>query len=302
MEWPYASMRRHRLPPDERPIAVAEYNFLDRPVRQQSRVREVQEGRVVRGNTFTRNWVVDEKREPDHGHAVRAGCARACSAGKTNFWGRGALRYGPLQFKAASRDGFDVDWPISLRRREAVLRQGRRAARLLGHERRPRCRCRTACSSGRPSSIASRSQFKRAIAKMGRALHPRPRRRHHRRRPEQQVPHRSACGRGRCGRGCDICSGVPLADGAHLSRARHRQPHRSGRTRSSPRCSSTRRPAAPRGVRVIDANTREVMDFKARGRGARRRHARQHAHPAQLEVERASRTASATRRACSAAT
>src|SRR5262252_115537 len=31
MEWPYASMRRHRLPPGERPIAVAEYNFLDRP-------------------------------------------------------------------------------------------------------------------------------------------------------------------------------------------------------------------------------------------------------------------------------
>ena len=28
MEWPYASMRRHRLPPGERPIAVAEYSFL----------------------------------------------------------------------------------------------------------------------------------------------------------------------------------------------------------------------------------------------------------------------------------
>src|SRR5262250_245853 len=31
MEWPYASMRRRRLPPGERPIAVAEYSFLDRP-------------------------------------------------------------------------------------------------------------------------------------------------------------------------------------------------------------------------------------------------------------------------------
>src|SRR5436190_22209171 len=31
MEWPYASMRRHRLAPGERPIAVAEYNFHDRP-------------------------------------------------------------------------------------------------------------------------------------------------------------------------------------------------------------------------------------------------------------------------------
>src|SRR6187455_3198669 len=31
MEWPYASPRRFRLPPDHRPISVAEYNFLDRP-------------------------------------------------------------------------------------------------------------------------------------------------------------------------------------------------------------------------------------------------------------------------------
>src|SRR5919108_6193796 len=31
MEWPYQSMRRGRVPPDERPIAVAEYSFLDRP-------------------------------------------------------------------------------------------------------------------------------------------------------------------------------------------------------------------------------------------------------------------------------
>src|SRR5262249_12076320 len=31
MEWPYASMRRNRLAVGERPIAVAEYNFLDRP-------------------------------------------------------------------------------------------------------------------------------------------------------------------------------------------------------------------------------------------------------------------------------
>src|SRR5712692_1458080 len=31
MEWPYASPRRSRLPPDERAIAVAEYRFVDRP-------------------------------------------------------------------------------------------------------------------------------------------------------------------------------------------------------------------------------------------------------------------------------
>src|SRR5436189_2761328 len=31
MEWPYSSMRRTRMPAGERPIAVAEYSFLDRP-------------------------------------------------------------------------------------------------------------------------------------------------------------------------------------------------------------------------------------------------------------------------------
>src|SRR5919197_5194744 len=31
MEWPYQSLRRSRVPPDHRPIAVAEYSFLDRP-------------------------------------------------------------------------------------------------------------------------------------------------------------------------------------------------------------------------------------------------------------------------------
>jgi choline dehydrogenase-like flavoprotein len=62
-------------------------------------------------NRFTRNWVVDERQHPTTGTPyawVRANVL----GGKTNFWGRGALRYGPLQFKAASLDGFEVDWPI----------------------------------------------------------------------------------------------------------------------------------------------------------------------------------------------
>ena len=136
----------------------------------------------------------------------------------------------------------------------------------------------------RPSSTASRSHFKRAIAKMGRHYIPgragvttdgvlnnkyrtqlpgprplRPRLRHRRR--------------------------LPLADRARLSR------------RATP-ATSTIRPYSvvsevfldaatgkrAAGVRVIDANTREVMDFKAKvvvlGAGT----PRQHAHPAQLEV------------------
>jgi choline dehydrogenase-like flavoprotein len=32
--------------------------------------------------------------------------------GKTNFWGRSSARMAQMDFKAASRDGFDVDWPV----------------------------------------------------------------------------------------------------------------------------------------------------------------------------------------------
>jgi choline dehydrogenase-like flavoprotein len=33
--------------------------------------------------------------------------------GKTNFWGRSAARFGDVDFRAATRDGFDVDWPVT---------------------------------------------------------------------------------------------------------------------------------------------------------------------------------------------
>jgi choline dehydrogenase-like flavoprotein len=33
--------------------------------------------------------------------------------GKTNFWGRSSARFGDIDFRAASLDGHDVDWPIA---------------------------------------------------------------------------------------------------------------------------------------------------------------------------------------------
>ncbi|MGI8785150.1 MAG: GMC oxidoreductase [Acidobacteriota bacterium] len=35
------------------------------------------------------------------------------TGGKANFWGRSSARFGDIDFKAASLDGFDVDWPVS---------------------------------------------------------------------------------------------------------------------------------------------------------------------------------------------
>ena len=33
--------------------------------------------------------------------------------GKTNFWGRSSARFGDIDFKCASLDGYDVDWPVT---------------------------------------------------------------------------------------------------------------------------------------------------------------------------------------------
>ena len=38
-----------------------------------------------------------------------------CNAvgGKTNFWGRSSARFGEIDLRAASLDGYDVDWPVT---------------------------------------------------------------------------------------------------------------------------------------------------------------------------------------------
>src|SRR5687767_14479035 len=203
MEWPYASMRRHRLPPGERPIGVAEYNFLDRPYGNNPALAKYKKVASYSANTFTRNWLPDERENPTTGTPYALVRARILG-GRTNFWGRGALRYGPMQFNAASRDGFDVDWPISY---DDVKPYYDKVDTLLG------------CSGTneglvqvpdgvfqRPSKLnCVEVSFKRSIGKLGRTLIP----------GRAGVTtdgvlnnkYRSACrGRGRCGRGCNLQS------------------------------------------------------------------------------------------------
>jgi choline dehydrogenase-like flavoprotein len=259
MEWPYASMRRTRLPPGERPIAVAEYNFLDRPYASNPALANNNKVTSYAGNTFTRNWVVNEKEHPTTGTAY-AGVRARVLGGRTNFWGRGALRYGPLQFKAASRDGFDVDWPISY---EDVKPYYDKVDRLLG------------CSGTneglvqvpdgvfqRPSKLnCVEVAFKRSIAKMGRHLIP----------GRAGVTtdgvlnnkYRMPCrGRGRCGRGCNLQSSF------HSPTALIYPARDTGNLTIRPYSVVSEVLVDPAtahatGVRVIDAHTREVMDFRA---------------------------------------
>jgi len=260
MEWPYASPRRHRVPPDHPPIAVAEYNFLDRPYAANPQVAKYAKVTSYAGNTFTRNWVVNEKEHPTTGTPYAWVRARVLG-GKTNFWGRGALRYGPLQFKAASRDGYDVDWPIAY---EDVSPYYDKVDVLLG------------CSGTKeglmqvPDGVFQRPSklncvevaFKRAIAKMGR--HYIPGRAGVTTDGVLNNKYRSKClGRGRCGRGCDVNAAF------HSPTALVYPARDSGNLTIRPYSvvsevildGDTGRAA---GVRVIDANTREVMEFKGR--------------------------------------
>jgi choline dehydrogenase-like flavoprotein len=260
MEWPYQSMRRFRLPPEERAINVAEYNFVDRPYGASPTFAKYKKLASYAGNTFTRNWVVNEKEHPTTGTPYAWVRARVLG-GKTNFWGRGALRYGPMQFDAASRDGYDVDWPI---RYDAVKPYYDKVDVLLG------CSGTNEGLEQVPDGVFQRPTklncvevgFQRAIEKMGRRLIP----------GRAGVTtegvlnnkYRSRCmGRGRCDRGCDLNAAFhsptalvfPARDTGNLT-------IRPYSLVSEVLLDGNGNRAA--GVRVIDANTKEVMDFKAK--------------------------------------
>jgi choline dehydrogenase-like flavoprotein len=259
MEWPYASMRRSRLPPGERAIGVAEYSFVDRPYGDSPLFAKYKKLASYAGNTFTRNWVVDEKQHPTTGTPYSWVRARVLG-GRTNFWGRGALRYGPQQFKAASLDGFDVDWPIGY---EDVKPYYDKVDVLLG------------CSGTKegldqvPDGVFQRASklncvevaFKRAIARMGRHYIPG---RAGVTTDGVSSQYRLRCmGRGRCGRGCNINAAFhsptsliyPARDTGNLTIRPYSIVSEVLLDESTGGAS---------GVRVIDAETRDVMDFKAR--------------------------------------
>src|SRR5260221_9603219 len=84
MEWPYASPRRGRLPLDHRPIAAAEYSFLDRPHAANPQMAKYAKVTSYAGNTFTPNWGGNEKEHPPTGTPYSWVRARVLG-GKTNF-------------------------------------------------------------------------------------------------------------------------------------------------------------------------------------------------------------------------
>ncbi|MBO0798503.1 MAG: GMC family oxidoreductase, partial [Blastocatellia bacterium] len=111
-EWPYEHPRRGSMPPDCVALTLNEYTIRQPPYGQDKKARHVysyvQNGL---GRDYSRNLVVDEKDNPYTGTNYAWVRAR-CLGGKTNIWGRLALRLSDYDFKAASRDGYGDDWPI----------------------------------------------------------------------------------------------------------------------------------------------------------------------------------------------
>ena len=114
MEWPYDHPRRGQMPYDRHALTQNEYTIRNPPYAPKDSPYAAVNSYVQgwSGTDYSKNIVVNEKDHPYTGTKYAWVRAR-CLGGKTNIWGRLALRLSDYDFKAKSRDGFGEDWPIS---------------------------------------------------------------------------------------------------------------------------------------------------------------------------------------------
>jgi choline dehydrogenase-like flavoprotein len=113
MEWPYDHPRRGKMPPDYHALTTNEYTIRQSPYASKSPYHVVQSYVQGWGGTdYSKTLVVDEKEHPYTGTRYAWVRSRAVG-GKTNIWGRLALRLSDYDFKAKDRDGYGENWPIS---------------------------------------------------------------------------------------------------------------------------------------------------------------------------------------------
>jgi choline dehydrogenase-like flavoprotein len=111
-EWPYEHPRRGEMPPDRHALNSNEYTVRQPPYAANTKYKHVHS--YVQGwggSDYSKNIIVDERDHPYTGTNYAWVRAR-CLGGKTNIWGRLALRLSDYDFKAYSRDGYGEDWPI----------------------------------------------------------------------------------------------------------------------------------------------------------------------------------------------
>lgn len=114
MEWPYEHARHGNLPPEYRVLDESDYEKYQPPYgRHFGRYTNVVNWQQLgEGPDYTKELFVNDKDHPYTGTKFSWVRSRALG-GKTNVWGRLALRMSEYDFKAASRDGYGDDWPIS---------------------------------------------------------------------------------------------------------------------------------------------------------------------------------------------
>ncbi len=113
MQWPYEHARRGNMPPDYTALSRNEYNLRPPPYALDSPYKNVRTYIQAWNNSdYSKNLLVDEKQHPYTGTRYAWARARAVG-GKTNLWGRLALRLSDYDFKARDRDGFGENWPLS---------------------------------------------------------------------------------------------------------------------------------------------------------------------------------------------
>jgi choline dehydrogenase-like flavoprotein len=113
MEWPFDHPRRGAMPPDYHALTLNEYTIRQPPYAANSPYTKVMS--YVQGwggADYSKNIVVNEKEHPYTGTNYAWVRARLLG-GKTNIWGRLALRLSDYDFKAKTHDGYGEDWPIS---------------------------------------------------------------------------------------------------------------------------------------------------------------------------------------------
>lgn len=128
-EWPYEHPRRGAMPPTHQALTLNEYTIRHPPYAAGLKAKHVHSYvQSWGGSDYSKNLVVDEKDHPYTGTNYAWVRSRVLG-GKTNIWGRLALRLSDYDFKAAARDGYGVDWPISYKDIEPYYD---RVDRLLG--------------------------------------------------------------------------------------------------------------------------------------------------------------------------
>ena len=258
MEWPYDHPRRGEMPPSDHALTRNEYNIRPRPYAKGMRYNHVYS--YVQGwggSDYSKNIVVDEKDNPTTGTNYAWVRARLLG-GKTAIWGRLALRLSDYDFKAASRDGYGENWPISYADIEPYYDKVDLYLGISGHK------------EGLPYLPDSKFQrshhlntgemmLREAMAKQGRVVTPY---RAGVTTDGVKNKYRSKCyGRGACGRragGCDIHAAFdsptgliyPAMDTGHMSLRTNATVYevtvdKNTRARRAASLSSTRRPARP---------------------------------------------------------